>query len=161
MCKRQVSALAKSGLSAQHLDLEITERVLLEESDNTLYTMEQLKVLGVCISLDDFGTGYSSLNYLRKYPFHKIKIDRSFISDLGQDSDAPSIVRAVAGLGNSLNMIVVAEGIENEEQLKQVREEGCHEGQGFLFSRAVPADVILEKLLQPPPPKRPGLVAVA
>ena len=158
---RVVSALAKSGLPAQNLDLEITERVLMEESDNTLYTMEQLKVLGVRISLDDFGTGYSSLNYLRKYPFHKIKIDRSFIADLGRDNDAPSIVRAVASLGNSLNMIVVAEGIENEEQLKQVREEGCHEGQGFLFSRAVPADVILEKLQTPPPPKRPGLVAVA
>ena len=158
---RVVSALAKSGLPAQNLDLEITERVLMEESDNTLYTMEQLKVLGVRISLDDFGTGYSSLNYLRKYPFHKIKIDRSFIADLGQDDEAPSIVRAVAGLGNSLNMTVVAEGIENEEQLKQVREEGCHEGQGFLFSRAVPADVILEKLQTPPPPKRPGLVAVA
>ncbi len=157
---RVVSALAKSGLPAQCLDLEITERVLLEESESTLYTMEQLKVLGVRISLDDFGTGYSSLNYLRKYPFNKIKIDRSFIADLGRDQDAPSIVRAVAGLGNSLNMIVVAEGIETEEQLRQVKEEGCHEGQGYLFGRAMPVDAILEKL-QASPAQRANLVAVA
>ncbi len=157
---RVVSALAKSGLPAHCLDLEITERVLLEESESTLYTMEQLKVLGVCISLDDFGTGYSSLNYLRKYPFHKIKIDRSFIADLGRDRDAPSIVRAVAGLGNSLNMTVVAEGIETEEQLRQVKEEGCHEGQGYLFGRAMTVEAIGE-MLQDGPGPRPGLVAVA
>lgn len=146
---RVVSALAKSGLPAQRLELEITERVLLEENESTLHTMEQMKMLGVGISLDDFGTGYSSLNYLRKFPFQKIKIDRSFIHDLGEDNDAPSIVRAVASLGTSLNMIVVAEGIETEDQLKQVRTEGCDEGQGYLFGFAMPAERIRERLAAP------------
>ncbi len=143
---RVISSLSKSGLPAQRLELEITEQVLLEESESTLNTMEQLKGLGVAISLDDFGTGYSSLSYLRKFPFDKIKIDRSFIGDIVEDKEAPSIVRAVATLGKSLDMIVVAEGIETEDQLVQVRAEGCHQGQGFLFGRAIPAEAIAEYL---------------
>ena len=106
-----VSALAKSGLPAQRLELEITERVLLEESEGTLAVMEQLKNLGISISLDDFGTGYSSLNYLRQFPFHKIKIDQSFIRDLGEKRDARPIIGAVVSLGAGLDKIVVAEGI--------------------------------------------------
>ena len=94
-----VSALAKSGLPAKRLELEVTERLLLEDNDRTLATMEQLNNLGVNLSLDDFGTGYSSLNYLRKFPFHKIKIDRSFICDLGESNDASAIIGAIAGLG--------------------------------------------------------------
>jgi diguanylate cyclase (GGDEF)-like protein len=127
------SALAKSGLHAQRLEVEITERVLLEESDATLAAMEQLKKLGVGISLDDFGTGYSSLNYLRKFPFDKIKIDQSFVRDLGGDRDAQPIIGAVASLGTGLNKVVVAEGIETENQMKLVRKQGCHEGQGYFF----------------------------
>lgn len=133
-----VSALAKSNLKAQRLELEITERVLLEESDGTLAAMQQLKNLGVGISLDDFGTGYSSLNYLRQFPFQKIKIDQSFISDLGGKGEAQHIIGAVATLGAGLNKIVVAEGIETEEQMKMVRAQGCHEGQGHYFG--VPMD---------------------
>jgi len=128
-----VSALAKSGLPAQRLELEVTERLLLEDSDGTLATMEQLKNLGVSISLDDFGTGYSSLNYLRKFPFQKIKIDQSFIQGLGEERDAQAIIGAVAGLGASLDKTVVAEGIETEEQMRQVKAHGCHEGQGHFF----------------------------
>jgi EAL domain-containing protein (putative c-di-GMP-specific phosphodiesterase class I) len=127
------SALAKSGLHAQRLEVEITERVLLEESDGTLTAMDQLKSLGVGISLDDFGTGYSSLNYLRKFPFDKIKIDQSFIRDLGGARDAQPIIAAVVSLGSGLNKIVVAEGIETEEQMRLVRAQGCHEGQGYFF----------------------------
>jgi EAL domain-containing protein (putative c-di-GMP-specific phosphodiesterase class I) len=127
------SALAKSGLHAQRLEVEITERVLLEESDATLAAMEQLKKLGIGISLDDFGTGYSSLNYLRKFPFDKIKIDQSFVRDLGGDRDAQPIIGAVASLGTGLNKVVVAEGIETENQMKLVRKQGCHEGQGYFF----------------------------
>jgi diguanylate cyclase (GGDEF)-like protein len=140
------SALAKSGLHAQRLELEITERVLLDESDLTLAVMGQLKDLGVGMSLDDFGTGYASFNYLRKFPFHKIKIDQSFIRDLSADRGAQAIITAVATLGASLNKIVVAEGIETEEELKQVRALGCHEGQGYFCGRPVPSSAIRTRL---------------
>ena len=141
-----VSALAKSGLPAQRLELEITERVLLEESDDTLTTMEQFQQLGVGMSLDDFGTGYSSLNYLHKFPFRKIKIDQSFVRDLGQERDARAIIGAVVSLGEGLDKVVVCEGIETEEQLRLVRSKGCHEGQGYLFGRPMSADAIRERL---------------
>ena len=141
-----VSALAKAGLPAQRLELEITERVLLEESEATRDAMEQLKNLGVGISLDDFGTGYSSLNYLRQFPFHKIKIDQSFTRDLGEKRDARPIIGAVARLGAGLDIIVVAEGIETEEQANLVRAQGCHEGQGHLFGCPMDADAIRARL---------------
>jgi len=141
-----ISALAKSGLKAQRLEIEITERVLLEESDSTFAVMEQLKNLGIGISLDDFGTGYSSLNYLRQFPFHKIKIDQSFIRDLGEKGEARSIISAVASLGASLDKIVVAEGIETEEQSILARAQGCHEGQGHFFGEPMTADVMRRRL---------------
>jgi diguanylate cyclase (GGDEF)-like protein/PAS domain S-box-containing protein len=141
-----VAALAKSGLPAQRLELEVTERLLLEDNDYTLATMQQLNNLGVNLSLDDFGTGYSSLNYLRKFPFHKIKIDQSFISDLGDGRDARAIIGAIATLGANLDKIVVAEGIETEEQMKLVLTQGCHEGQGYLFGKPMMSDAILERL---------------
>ena len=143
-----VSALAKSGLPAQRLELEVTERLLLEDSDGTLATMEPLKNLGVSISLDDFGTGYSSLNYLRKFPFQKIKIDQSFIQGLGEERDAQAIIGAVAGLGASLDKTVVAEGIETEEQMRQVKAHGCHEGQGHFFGEPMAAETIHARLAE-------------
>jgi len=130
-----VSALAKSELAAQRLELEVTERLLLEDNDGTLAAMQQLNNLGVGLSLDDFGTGYSSLNYLRKFPFHKIKIDQSFICDFGNERHVRAIIGAVASLGAGLDKIVVAEGIETEDQLKLVTSQGCHEGQGYLLGR--------------------------
>ncbi len=144
-----VSALAKSGLPPQRLELEVTERLLLEDNDGTLATMQQLKNLGVSLSLDDFGTGYSSLNYLRKFPFHKIKIDQSFICDLGDKRDARAIIGAVASLGAGLDKTVVAEGIETEEQMKLVTSQGCHEGQGYLFGRPMSGDAIRARLDTP------------
>jgi diguanylate cyclase (GGDEF)-like protein len=141
-----VAALAKSGLEAARLELEVTERLLLEDNDNTLATMQQLNTLGVNLSLDDFGTGYSSLNYLRKFPFHKIKIDQSFISDVGDGHDARAIIGAIASLGANLGKIVVAEGIETEEQRKLVLTQGCHEGQGYLFGRPMTAADVLARL---------------
>lgn len=137
-----VTALAKSGLPAQRLELEVTERLLLEDSDSILATMQQLKNLGVSLSLDDFGTGYSSLNYLRKFPFHKIKIDQCFIRDRGNEREAKAIIGAIASLGAGLDKIVVAEGIETEEQRKLVTAQGVHEGQGYLFSRPIGVDAI-------------------
>jgi diguanylate cyclase (GGDEF)-like protein len=136
------NALSTSGLPASRLDLEITESVLLDKTDVNLATLNQLSDLGVRISMDDFGTGYSSLSYLRSFRFDKIKIDRSFVSDLAQNSDSLAIVRAIADLGSSFGMTIIAEGVETEEQLKHVELEGCTEVQGFLFSPPRPASEI-------------------
>jgi diguanylate cyclase (GGDEF)-like protein/PAS domain S-box-containing protein len=137
-----VATLARSGLMASRLELEVTEMVLLHESTLTVSTMAQLRQLGVRLSLDDFGTGYSSLSYLRKFPFQKIKLDRSFVKDLGRDAGSAAIVRAVSSLGGDLGMTILVEGIETQEQLERVRAEGCTEGQGYLFGRPMPAPEI-------------------
>jgi diguanylate cyclase (GGDEF)-like protein/PAS domain S-box-containing protein len=134
-----ISALAASGLVPQRLELEITESVLLQDSEATLAALHKLRRFGVKISMDDFGTGYSSLSYLRSFPFDKIKIDRSFVHELATRDDSMAIVRAVTGLGKSLGISIVAEGVETNEQLGLLRTEGCTEVQGFLFSRPRPA----------------------
>ncbi|WP_027516014.1 bifunctional diguanylate cyclase/phosphodiesterase [Bradyrhizobium sp. WSM1417] len=142
-----ISALANSGLSPKRLELEITESVFLAETEANLAILHKLRELGVSISLDDFGTGYSSLSYLRSFPFDKIKIDRSFVKDLAKRSDCVAIVRAISGLGRSLNITTTAEGVETTEQLDWLRAEGCNEVQGFLFSGARPAAEV-EQLLR-------------
>ena len=121
------------------LELEITESLFLAETEANLAILHQLRELGVSISMDDFGTGYSSLSYLRSFPFDKIKIDRSFVKDLAERSDCVAIVRAISGLGRSLNITTTAEGVETIGQLDWLRAEGCNEVQGFLFSAAKPA----------------------
>jgi EAL domain-containing protein (putative c-di-GMP-specific phosphodiesterase class I) len=133
------AALAASGLRPDRLELEITESVLLRDTADTLAALHQLRSMGVCVALDDFGTGYSSLSYLRSFPFGKIKIDKSFVRDLMTDNGSISIIRAVVGLGQSLGMKTIAEGVETQEQLDRLREEGCDEVQGYLFSRPRPA----------------------
>jgi diguanylate cyclase (GGDEF)-like protein len=143
-----VSALGQSGLAASRLELEITESVLLQNDRAVLDALHQFRDLGVHICMDDFGTGYSSLSYLRSFPFDKIKIDRSFVRELGKGSDAVAIVRAVLDLGSSLGMITTAEGVETEEQLEILRAEGCMQLQGYLFSRPVPAPQIEALLTQ-------------
>ncbi|MBO4227629.1 bifunctional diguanylate cyclase/phosphodiesterase [Bradyrhizobium neotropicale] len=136
-------ALKHSGLPARRLELEITETLLLEKSSQVLATLHALRALGVRISMDDFGTGYSSLSYLRSFPFDKIKIDQSFVRDLGANRDAQAIVRSIISLGKGLGVTITAEGVETEAELSCLRAEGCHEGQGFLFSRARPnADIV-------------------
>jgi diguanylate cyclase (GGDEF)-like protein len=127
-----MSALAFSGLPASRLELEITETVMMNESDAALKTLSQLRALGVRIALDDFGTGYSSLGYLRRFPVDKIKIDRSFIHDLDK-RDTAAIVRTVIGLGAELGITVTAEGVETEAQLDMLRKAGCGEAQGYLI----------------------------
>jgi diguanylate cyclase (GGDEF)-like protein len=146
-----VSALGQSGLAATRLELEITETVLLQDDKTVLDALHQMRDLGVRICMDDFGTGYSSLSYLRSFPFEKIKIDRSFIRELGKENDAVAIIRAVMRLGSSLGMITTAEGVETEEQLEILRAEGCMEVQGYLFSRPKPVAEIpaMLRLLQP------------
>jgi diguanylate cyclase (GGDEF)-like protein/PAS domain S-box-containing protein len=133
-----MDALKHSGLPAKRLELEITETLLLEKSSQVLATLHALRALGVRISMDDFGTGYSSLSYLRSFPFDKIKIDQSFVRDLGANRDAQAIVRSIISLGIGLGVTITAEGVETEAELSCLRSEGCHEGQGFLFSRARP-----------------------
>jgi EAL domain-containing protein (putative c-di-GMP-specific phosphodiesterase class I) len=141
-----VRALAAAGLPPERLELEITETVLIQDTEKTLATLYQLRELGVRIAMDDFGTGYSSLNYLRKFPFDKIKIDRCFISGLSEGKDSVAIVKAVADLAASLRMTTTAEGVETQEQLETVRHLGCGEVQGYLFSAPKPAEDIVRML---------------
>ncbi|WP_194463871.1 bifunctional diguanylate cyclase/phosphodiesterase [Bradyrhizobium sp. CCBAU 53340] len=136
------SAVANSGLLPSRLELEITETVLMFNNEETLATLHQLQALGVRISMDDFGTGYSSLSYLRSFPFDKIKIDQSFVRDLIDNPDSIGIIRAIAGLGKSMGVTTTAEGVETQEQLDQMRIEGCTEVQGYFYSRPVPASEI-------------------
>jgi EAL domain-containing protein (putative c-di-GMP-specific phosphodiesterase class I) len=121
--------------------------VLLDRSDQVLATLHALRALGVRISMDDFGTGYSSLSYLRSFPFDKIKIDRSFVQDLDSNRDGQAIMRSIISLGMGLGVTITAEGVETEAELSCLRAEGCHEGQGFLFSRARPNAEITALLL--------------
>ncbi len=139
-------ALADSGLAAERLELEITESVLLDNSDGNIRTLKALKKLGVRISLDDFGTGYSSLSYLRSFPFDKIKIDKSFVQEIGQSREAVAIIRAITGLSSSLLIETTAEGVETEEQLRRLVEEGCSHFQGYLFGRPEAAENRMQRL---------------
>ncbi|RTE89428.1 EAL domain-containing protein [Bradyrhizobium sp. LVM 105] len=133
------AALAESGLAPGRLELEITETVLIRDDEEALTILQQLRELGVRIALDDFGTGYSSLSYLHRFPFDKIKIDRSFISDIGEPEDSSPIVQAVVHMAAARRMATTAEGVETEAQREVLRQLGCSQMQGWLFSPAVPA----------------------
>ncbi|KEO87523.1 hypothetical protein EH30_07830 [Erythrobacter sp. JL475] len=132
------NALREAGLDPRRLELEVTESLFIEDNHATASFIEELSEIGVRFALDDFGTGYSSLGYINKFPFSKIKVDRSFVSgtQVGRKSDA--IIRAVAEMGNTLGMDIVAEGLETIEQVQAVKDAGCNLGQGYYFSRAVP-----------------------
>ncbi len=133
-----VQTLATTGLRASRLELEITESILLQNCEATMSMLGELHEVGVSISLDDFGTGYSSLSYLHSFPFDRIKIDRSFVKDLGTSAHCEAIVKAVAGLGRTLGIAVTAEGVETREQLEWLRSEGCTAVQGYFFSYPQP-----------------------
>lgn len=133
------SALDETGLPPHRLEIEITESVLIQQTEVAAKLLKELKQMGVRIAMDDFGTGYSSLSYLHRFAFDKIKVDRSFIQSLGVEPAAAAIVRTVIGLASSLHMLSCAEGVETKEQLTRLRGEGCDEVQGFLFGRPVPA----------------------
>nr|WP_256367351.1 EAL domain-containing protein [Acidisphaera sp. S103] len=135
-------ALAISRLNPNRLELEITESVLLQTSEDTLGLLHQLRALGIRIALDDFGTGYSSLGYLRSFPFDKIKIDRCFVRDIDSNAGSAVIVGAVVGIARALGMTTVAEGVETLDQLALVRRQGCALVQGYLFSRPRPVDEV-------------------
>ncbi|GGC11162.1 hypothetical protein GCM10011352_42070 [Marinobacterium zhoushanense] len=138
------AALSSSGLPPERLELEITEGILMQDTVANLDTLEALRGLGVHIAMDDFGTGYSSLGYIRKFRFDRIKIDKSFIHDVLTSSDSQAVVQAVCGLCTTLEIQSVAEGVEDEQQLEFLRQEGCHQAQGYYFARPMPAVAALE-----------------
>ena len=151
------ATLANSGLPPERLELEITETVMIADTEDTIDILHQLHALGVSIAMDDFGTGYSSLSYLRRFPFDKVKIDKSFIEGLGQGGDCDAIVNAVTGLCRELGMVTAAEGVETERQLQHLSAGNCTEVQGYLFSPPLPCHEIaaVYKLLSPPPADEP------
>ena len=144
-----VNALAASGLPPQRLEIEITESVLLERTEQNLDVLRQLHEIGVRIAMDDFGTGYSSLGYLRRFRFDKIKIDRSFIRDVANNRESSAIVHAINKLGVSFGISTTAEGVETEEQFFHLADEGLAEVQGWLFSKAIPAEQVANVLSIP------------
>jgi len=157
-----VGALAASGLHPTRLEIEITETVLLQNKETTLELLHQLRALGVRIAMDDFGTGYSSLTYLQCFPFDKIKIDRSFVKDITENTGSLNIVRAVAALANGMGMTATAEGVETSEQLDKITSEGCTEMQGYLFSKPLPAAEIERLFLSGREPRKaPGRIVAA
>ena len=141
--------LAHAGLAPDRLEVEITESLFLESSERVGEVLRGLKQVGVRIALDDFGTGFSSLSYLRKFPFDKIKIDRSFIIELLREDEAGAVVKAITDLAAALNMETTAEGVEEPEQVEALRAHGCTTLQGFLFSKPVPAGEVLKLLALP------------
>jgi len=151
--------LAETGFPPARLELEITESVLLQDMTSALATLTTLKALGVSFAMDDFGTGYSSLSYLNKFAFDKIKIDRSFIRDLGESPECAAIIRAALSLGRNLGLETNAEGVETDAQFEFLRSEGCDQVQGYLFSPPVPAHEFAALLSGAPPPGSLGQVA--
>jgi diguanylate cyclase (GGDEF)-like protein len=150
------TALAASGLPAGRLEIEITEAALMRDDETTLTMLRQLRDMGVRIVMDDFGTGYSSLSYLLRFPFDKIKVDRSFVKDIAHNQNASAVVQAVTTLARSMKVVTVAEGVETEAQLEKARAFGCTEIQGYLFGAPQPAAQIARLLSQP---RKAGSVA--
>jgi diguanylate cyclase (GGDEF)-like protein/PAS domain S-box-containing protein len=149
-----MDSLAESGLPPRRLELEITESLLLHDNEITTRVLRRLKELGVRISMDDFGTGYSSLNYLRRFPFDKVKIDKSFIEHIADDASSLAIVQAVISIAKSRDIATTAEGVETQEQLDLLRALGCTEMQGYLFSMPKPAAELAKMLLPQQQPAR-------
>ncbi|HYD63370.1 MAG TPA: EAL domain-containing protein [Noviherbaspirillum sp.] len=141
-------ALEEAGLAPHWLELELTESLILENVEQTIEAMHELKRLGVSLSLDDFGTGYSSLSYLRRYPVDRIKIDQSFIRDMGAHAGSAALVRSILAMAHNLGLQTIAEGVETKAQFEYLRKQPCDEMQGFLFSRAVPAGEIARMLAE-------------
>lgn len=146
-------ALAASGLNPQRLELELTESILIAGTDTTLATLHRLKALGVKLSIDDFGTGYSSLSYLKRFPLDKVKIDQSFVRNLSDDAENRAIVRAIVQMADSFQLKTIAEGVEDEATLEQLRGLGCTEAQGYYFARPLPPAELARHF----PPLSPGM----
>ncbi|WEK01361.1 MAG: EAL domain-containing protein [Candidatus Sphingomonas phytovorans] len=136
-------ALSRSGLAPDRLEVEITESIFLEGEQSVLALLHQLRAMGIRVALDDFGTGYSSLSYLRSFPFDKIKIDKSFVNHVADDESSAAIVRAIVDLATALHMETTAEGVEDNDQLAELRGQGCSSIQGYIFSRPVEGDKVM------------------
>ncbi len=141
-----VRILDETGVAPHCIELEITEGILMQNTDEVIEMLCQLNELGLDISIDDFGTGYSSLSYLKRFPIDTLKIDRSFVIDIATDVDDAAIVKAIIALAHSLRMRVIAEGVENAAQLAFLKQHGCDEYQGFYFSKPMPACDVIVKL---------------
>jgi EAL domain-containing protein (putative c-di-GMP-specific phosphodiesterase class I) len=146
---RVVSALTDSSLEAKFLELELTESLIMQDVEQAVETMKELQSLGVQLSIDDFGTGYSSLSALKNFPVARLKIDKSFISDLPTNENDKAVAGAVISLGQKLNLRVIAEGVETDDQVAFLRENNCDEMQGYHFSKPITAQAI-EELLKTP-----------
>jgi diguanylate cyclase (GGDEF)-like protein/PAS domain S-box-containing protein len=144
------AVLRDARLDPQWLELELTEGILMEQTEQTLATLRALRDMGVRLALDDFGTGYSSLSYLRRFPLHRLKIDQSFVRELATSDDAAAVAKAVITLGHSLKLRVIAEGVETRAQLAFLRQAGCDEAQGYLFGRPAPAEEIARLVAEGP-----------
>ena len=142
--------LRETGLEARYLELELTESLVMQNPEETIATLQELKQLGVKLAIDDFGTGYSSLAYLQRFPVDRLKIDQSFVREVMTHPDNAVIVQAVISLGRSLNINVIAEGVESQQQLEFLCTHHCHEAQGYYFSKPVPPDKFVEFLTRNP-----------
>jgi EAL domain-containing protein (putative c-di-GMP-specific phosphodiesterase class I) len=138
--------LRDTKLDPASLEFEITESMVMRDPEHAVKLLGGLKAMGICLSIDDFGTGYSSLSYLKRFPLDSVKIDRSFIQDLPGNADDAAITRAIVAMAHSLRLKAIAEGVETEEQLGFLREQGCDEMQGYFFSRPLPEDEFLRLL---------------
>ena len=139
--------LQETGLAAHHLEIELTESMVMTDVERAIGTLRELKAIGVKLSIDDFGTGYSSLSYLKRFPIDVLKIDRSFVRDITLDADDAAIVASIISLSHNLNLKVIAEGVETQEQLMYLRQHDCDQMQGYYFSKPLPADAF-EWMLQ-------------
>lgn len=148
------SALRETGLAPSLLGLEITESVLVDDADETIALLNELKSLGVRLALDDFGTGYSSLTYLHRLPIDELKIDRSFVAVLEEGSDLV-LLQIMVQLGRAFDLKVVAEGIDTDRKLRRIQRLGCHFGQGYLFARPAPFDQVMRRFRES---REPGSV---
>jgi diguanylate cyclase (GGDEF)-like protein len=159
LAQKILGKLARHGFPAQRISIEITENAIIADEGNARITIESLKNQGMRIGLDDFGTGYSSLHHLRVLPFDKIKIDKSFVMNIDEDPEALKIVKAIIGLANSLELPVIAEGIESPSIADTLSQLGCAQGQGYLFGRPLPAAEVGQNLLTPPKAQWPSAEA--
>jgi EAL domain-containing protein (putative c-di-GMP-specific phosphodiesterase class I) len=146
---RVAKTLHASGLDPERLILELTETIMLRDAETALATLHSLRDLGVRVALDDFGTGYSSLNYLQRFPFHKVKIDRAFVANLDKNHQSVMIIRAVIELCDALGMLTVAEGVETAAQYEVLAAQGCQQAQGFLINRPLPPELLPGFLASP------------
>ena len=138
--------LNDTGMAPYHLEIEITEGTFAQNEEDAVRALQELKSMGVRIAIDDFGTGYSSLSYLKRYPIDSLKIDRSFIKDIGTDQDSTIIPAAIISMAHSLKLKVIAEGVETQQQLAFLHEQGCDEVQGYLVSPPIPSRYIVQLL---------------